>query len=138
MTEFRSTFAQQRGAAKVERTLLVLFIPSVDCDSQPIDQEMWGYRALEPLGELFGGATAFPQGQGVWRDDAQGGRLVFDEPVVIHCYTSETLLEAQAPRLRQCLVAMGEQTRQGALGLVIDRDDLEIALPRREAHDGEQ
>jgi hypothetical protein len=94
MTESRSTVAQQLGAAKVESTLLVLFIPSVDRDSQPIDQDTWVHRALETLGELFGEATAFPQGQGVWRDDAQGGRLVFDEPVVINCYTYETLLEA--------------------------------------------
>ena len=135
MTESRSTFAQQLGAAKAESTLLVLFIPSVDRDSQPIDQGTWVQRALT-LGELFGGATAFPQGQGVWRDDAQGGRLVFDEPVVINCYTSETLLEAQAPRLRQFLVNMGEQTRQGAVGLVIDRDYLEISFPLREASDG--
>jgi hypothetical protein len=62
MTESRSTFAQQLGAAKVESTLLVLFIPSVDRDSQPIDQDTWVHRALETLGELFGGATAFPQG----------------------------------------------------------------------------
>jgi hypothetical protein len=136
MTESRSTFAQQLGAAKVESTLLVLFIPSVDRDSQPIDQDTWVHRALETLGELFGGATAFPQGQGVWRDDAQGGRLVFDEPVVINCYTSETLLEAQAPMLRQFLVDMGEQTRQGAIGLVIDRDYLEISFPLSEAGDG--
>jgi hypothetical protein len=136
MTESRSTFAQQLGAAKAESTLLVLFIPSVDRDSQPIDQGTWVQRALQTLGELFGGATAFPQGQGVWRDDAQGGRLVFDEPVVINCYTSETLLEAQAPRLRQFLVDMGEQTRQGAVGLVIDRDYLEISFPLREASDG--
>ena len=44
MTESRSTFAQQLGAAKVESTLLVLFIPSVDRDSQPIDQDTWVYR----------------------------------------------------------------------------------------------
>jgi hypothetical protein len=95
-----------------------------------------GVQGLETLGELCGGATAFPQGQGVWRDDAQGGRLVFDEPVVMHGSTSETLLEAQAPRLRQFLVDMGEQTRQGAIGLVMDRDDLEISFPLREASDG--
>ena len=136
MTESRLTFAQQLGAAKAESTLLVLFIPSVDCDSQPIDQATWVQRALQTLGELFGGATAFPQGQGVWRDDAQGGRLVFDEPVVINRYTSETLLEAQAPKLRQFLVDMGEQTRQGAVGLVIDRDYLELSFPLREVSDG--
>jgi hypothetical protein len=116
--------------------LLVLFIPSVDRESQPIDQETWVSRALEALGELFGGATAFPQGRGVWRDDARGGQLVFDEPVIINCYTSEALLEAEAPRLRQFLVEMGENTQHGAVGLVIDRDYLEIQFPLEEANDG--
>jgi hypothetical protein len=59
MTESRSTVAQQLGAAKVESTLLVLFIPSVDRDSQPIDQDTWVHRALETLGELFGGLPPF-------------------------------------------------------------------------------
>jgi hypothetical protein len=39
MPESRLTFAQQLGAARVESTLLVLFIPTVDRDSQPIDQD---------------------------------------------------------------------------------------------------
>lgn len=138
MTGATSKFGQLLGATKAESTLLVLFIPSVDRDSQPIDQETWVSRALEVLGALFGGATAFPQGRGVWRDDAQGGRLVFDEPVIINCYTSLALLEAEAPRLRQFLVDMGEETHQGAVGLVIDRDYLEIQFPLEETHDGEE
>lgn len=132
MSESASTFAQLLGASKAQSTLLVLFIPSVDRDDQPINQATWVHRALEVLGELFGGATAFPQGQGVWRDDAQGGRLVFDEPVVVNCYTSEARLEAEAPKLRQFLTEMGEQTNQGAVGLVIDRDYLEITFPLSE------
>lgn len=132
MTASELTFAQLLGASKAQSTLLVLFIPSVDRDEQPIDQATWVHRALEVLGELFGGATAFPQGQGVWRDEAQGGRLVFDEPVVVNCYTSEALLKAEAPKLRHFLMEMGEQTNQGAVGLVIDRDYLEITFPLRE------
>ncbi len=54
-----------------------------------------GDEALKVLGECFGGATAFPQGKGVWRDDAQGGKLLFDEPVVIQCYTNEDALTGQ-------------------------------------------
>src|SRR5258705_187512 len=77
------------GASKSASTLLVLFIPSKDRSDQPIDQAYWVEEALKALGELFGGATAFPQGRGVWRDDAQGGKLLFDEPVVIQSYTSE-------------------------------------------------
>jgi hypothetical protein len=56
-----------------------------------IDQERWVTKAVETFGKLFGGATAFPKGLAaelgatygsVWRDDANKGKLVFDEPIV--------------------------------------------------------
>ncbi len=56
----------------------MLFIPSRDRTDEAIDQGYWVDEALKTLGMLFGGATAFPQGKGVWRDDAQGGKLLFD------------------------------------------------------------
>jgi hypothetical protein len=62
---------------------LVLFIPSRDRHDEAIDQVHWVEEAPGVLGMLFGGVTAFPQGRGVWRDGAQDGRLLFDEPVVI-------------------------------------------------------
>jgi len=68
-------FANLLGARKSDSTLLVLFIPSRDRTDQPIDQDYWVRETLGVLGELFGGATAFPRGQGVWRDDAQSGLL---------------------------------------------------------------
>lgn len=115
-------------AGKRESTLLILFIPSRDRDERLIDQERWVTAALEFLGRQFGGATAFPQGRGVWRDDRRGGRLVFDEPVIVNCYTTESALEAGADALRSFVVEMGTQTAQGAVGLVIDRDYLEIEI----------
>jgi hypothetical protein len=125
-------FAGVLGASKAASTLLVLFIPSTDRTDRPIDQGSWVEEALSVLGRLFGGATAFPQGKGVWRDDAQGGKLLFDEPVVIQCYTSEQAIEQQAPALRTFLHRMGREARQGAIGLVIDRDYLEIGFPLEE------
>jgi hypothetical protein len=110
----------------------VLFIPSKDRADQPIDQDHWVAEALRVLGRLFGGATAFPQGKGVWRDDAQGGKLLFDEPVVIQCYTSEAALDERADDLRDLLHRMGREARQGAIGFVIDRDYLEIGFPLEE------
>jgi hypothetical protein len=124
-----SEHAARLGASKSASTLLVLFIPSKDRSDQPIDQPYWVEEALKSLGELFGGATAFPQGRGVWRDDAQGGVLLFDEPVVIQCYTSEEALEREADRLKAFLVRLGTEARQGAVGFVIDRDYLEIGFP---------
>ncbi len=122
-------FAGALGASKAASTLLVLFIPSRDRNDRAIDQEHWVDESLNVLGALFGGATAFPQGKGVWRDDAQGGKLLFDEPVVIPCYTSEQAIERQAAKLREFLYRMGREAKQGAIGLVIDRDYLEIGFP---------
>jgi len=122
-------FADALGASKAAATLLVLFIPSNDRRGQPIDQDYWVSEALAALGKLFGGATAFPQGKGVWRDDAQGGKLLFDEPVVIQCYTTQEAIESQAGTLRKFLHRMGNEARQGAVGLVIDRAYLEIPFP---------
>ncbi len=117
------------GASKSASTLLVLFIPSHDRSGQPIDQNRWVEEALAALGTFFGGATAFPRGRGVWRDDAQAGQLHFDEPVIIQCYTALDLIEQQAERLREFLVRMGTEAKQGAVGLVIGGDYLELRFP---------
>lgn len=127
--------ATRLGASKSASTLLVLFVPSVDRHGRPVSQARWVNEALRVLGELFGGATAFPKGRGVWRDDARGGQLVYDQPVVIQCYTSERLIARSATPLREFLVRMGTKTKQGAVGLVIDRDYLEIGFPLDERED---
>jgi len=108
-------------------------MPSKDRSNKPIDQRFRVEEALKVLGLLFGGATAFPQGRGTWRDDAQGGKLLFDEPVVIHCYTSAQMVEKKVKALREFLHRMGREARQGAVGLVNDDDYLEIGFPLEEA-----
>lgn len=126
-------FAGALGASKDAASLLVLFIPSRDRGNKPIEQGFWVEEALKVLGTLFGGATAFPQGKGVWRDDAQEGKLLFDEPVVMQCYTSEHIIEQQIKTLSEFVHRMGHEARQGAIGLVIDGDYLEIGFPLEEA-----
>src|SRR5205823_6623682 len=92
-------------------------------------QDRWVRKALTVLGENMGGATAFPRGLGVWRDEEQSGRLVWDEPVLIQCYTAEETLEERSAAFRDFLIEMGTKTRQGAVGFVIDRDYYEIQFP---------
>jgi hypothetical protein len=53
-------------AQKSASTTLVLFVPSVDRFEMAVDQEYWVAETLSVFGRLFGGATAFPQGRGVW------------------------------------------------------------------------
>jgi hypothetical protein len=53
------------GVQKIESTLLILFIPSVDRQQMLVNQDEWVNAALEMLGSRFGGATALPKGRGV-------------------------------------------------------------------------
>lgn len=124
--------SQALAAKKTASTLFVLFVPSHDRDGQSIDQDHWVSEALKALGTLFGGATAYPKGRGVWRDDTRGGALLFDQPVVIQCYTGAEAILRQAGPLRQFLVRLGTECRQGAVGFVIDRDYMEIRFPLAE------
>ncbi len=109
--------------------LVVLFVPSVERDGQTaVDQERWVKKALETFGKLFGGATAFPKARGVWRDDANNGQLVFDESVILHCYTKRDQIEDEKnlAKLRTFCRRMGKETKQGEIGLVVDGEYLAI------------
>jgi hypothetical protein len=118
------------GASRRSSTLFVLFIPSRTRLDEPVDQKYWVHEALSVLGRLFGGATAYPKVEGVWldkgQDTEQGGRLLFDEPVVIQCYTSEEAILAEKDGLRSFLLRLGCEAKQAAVWFVIDRDYMEI------------
>ena len=107
--------------SKQKALLIVMFIPSVDRDEQPIDQSTWTRRSLEFLGVRFGGATAFPRAQGVWRDDERAATLVWDEPVIVHCCAAERDLRSRTMQvaLGEFCREMGRSTNQGEVGLVI-------------------
>ncbi len=111
------------GISLVRKSVLVvLFIPSVARDgATPVDQGYWVDSALEMFGTVFGGATAYPKAKGIWRDDEQGGNLVRDEPIVIHCYTTpERIEDAEAlTELGSFCRRMGREARQGEVGLVV-------------------
>ncbi|MBM4441149.1 MAG: hypothetical protein FJ027_12085 [Candidatus Rokubacteria bacterium] len=73
------------------------------------------------FGRVFGGATAYPKAQGVWRDDERGGALVRDEPIVVHCYTTPAAIEdlSNLAALGAFCRKMGRDADQGEVGLVI-------------------
>lgn len=55
--------------------------------------------------------------------------MIFDEPVVIQCYTSLDRIAENAGQLRSFLTRLGHETRQGAVGFAIDREYFEITFP---------
>ena len=112
------------GASLPAGTLqLTVFIPSVDHEHVPIAQEAWADECLTVLGRLFRGATAFPPGRGVWRNDDRGGDLVFDDTVLVTSYISPVDLDDSAlSDLRSFLHRLGREGRQGEVGVVIGGD----------------
>ena len=72
-------------------------------------------------GRLFRGATAYPRGRGVWRDDERGGALTHEEPVIVFAYVAEASMTKTAlAELYRTLSRMGRETNQGEVGVVID------------------
>jgi hypothetical protein len=74
----------------------VLFVPSQDRDGRDIDHDYWVTNALETLGTLFRGATAYPRARGVWRDDEREGELRYEEPTVVTCYADPAAMTCYA------------------------------------------
>jgi hypothetical protein len=101
--------------------LVVVFVPSKDRDGLPIAQDGWVDEVLLTLGRLFRGATAYPRGRGVWRDDSRGGMLLLEEPVIVFSYAAQEDLTVDALQsLYATLSRMGREARQGEIGVVID------------------
>src|SRR5262245_1247858 len=110
-----------RSSLPVGTSLVVVFVPSKDRDGQAIDQEHWVTEVLNTLGILFRGATGYPRGRGVWRDDQRGGTLIAEEPVIVFSYVAgDDLNQASLSTLYQTLARMGRDGRQGEVGLVLD------------------
>jgi hypothetical protein len=113
---------ERLGAGPPAGTIqFTLFVPSVDRGSTPINQEYWRDEALRAFGSLFRGATAFPPGRGVWRDDDAGGALVFDDTVLVTSYAPERDVNDHAlAELRRFLHRLGREAKQGEVGIVVD------------------
>src|SRR5438105_15681120 len=110
-----------RSGLPAGTSLVVIFVPNKDRDDQPLDQDYWVDEVLSSLGRLFRGATAYPRGRGVWRDDARGGTLLREEPVIVFSYVAEADLTTNAlAELYRTLSRMGREANQGEIGVVID------------------
>lgn len=100
---------------------VVLFIPGTDREGKTIDQARWRNAALETLGRLFRGATAFPPAEGLWRDDEKAGKLLIESVVMVVSYVNPADLSGKAlAELRKFLHTFGRETHQGEVGVILD------------------
>lgn len=100
-----------------------IFLPSVDRKGNPVPQGQgyWVEECLRVMGEQFGGATAFPPSRGVWRDDDNGGNLIYDDTVVVFSYVaSDDLTGEGGTELLGFAKRLGRETRQGEVGIYVD------------------
>lgn len=100
---------------------ITIFIPDKNQLGDPIDLTYWTELALTTLGKLFRGATAFPPGKGVWRNDAKGGELLLETTVMIISFVPAAELNKNIPALREFLHKLGRETSQGEVGIVINK-----------------
>lgn len=100
---------------------VTVYIPSIDSTGTPIDQAHWREETLHTLGNLFRGATAYPPGRGVWRNDLAGGRLDFEETCIVYSVVPAEVLddEAVVRQLADFLRRFRIEARQGEVGLVV-------------------
>ena len=100
---------------------LMIFVPSADRNGKKLRGPSWTNPTLRTLGRLFRGATAYPKGLGVWRDDGAGGKLIFDDTTIVFSYVAPKDLAPEAlGELREFLHRLGRETHQGEVGLVLD------------------
>jgi hypothetical protein len=100
---------------------ITLFIASVDREGKTIEQVYWRDQSLAIFGKLFRGATAFPPGRGVWRDDQNNGTLIYDETILITSYIApEILTQETTTELRRFLHRYGRESNQGEVGLIVE------------------
>ncbi len=74
-----------------------------------------------------------------WRDDERAGVLIFDEPVVVHCYLVPEAIEDEdnLRKLAAFCRKMGRETNQGEIGLVIGMSTSRSATTRSLSHEAE-
>lgn len=105
----------------VRQDLVILIIPSHDKKEDALpDQEIWAQSALEVFAEHFGGATAFATFAGIYK--CNDGKILHDKPIMIESYVSRADLEDEKKltELLKFAKRMGKETRQAAIGLVIN------------------
>jgi len=103
---------------------IIVFVPSHEQSFRAIARPRrleWTYETGKLLCELFGGATAIPDGLG-WYSD--GSQIHEDEPTLVMCYTGRSGFDPQSDkswaRLREFVHRMRRELNQHSVAVVVD------------------
>ncbi|MBI4617105.1 MAG: hypothetical protein HY720_26060 [Planctomycetes bacterium] len=101
---------------------LQLFVPEGDRASKaiPVDlHDRWVVRLLSLCGDLFGGATSYGRGVGVWKS---GRGKLWDRVTVVEVWAKRDVpdREKKMERLERRLREMGRALRQEAVAFAIN------------------
>ncbi len=112
------------------RELIQVFIPEGDRTDKsiPVDlHDRWVIRLLATCSDLFGGATSYGRGVGVW--DGVNGRC-WDRVTVVEAWYDPNMpdLRARVCRLKRPLRAMGRALRQEAVAAMIENNFMVIEI----------
>lgn len=109
---------------------LQLFVPDGDRESKatPVDlHDRWVVELLRLCGKLFGGATAYGRGVGIWMS---GTDLCWDRVTVIEVCVDRSLPDrlGRLARLERRLRAMGRTLQQEAVLFTINNRSRKLLL----------
>lgn len=115
------------------RELVQVFIPEGDRTDKsiPVDlHDRWVIRLLSLCSDLFGGATSYGRGVGVW--DGVTGRC-WDRVTVVEAWFDPNLpgFEKRARRLMRCLASMGRALHQKAIAAMMANNFTLIKIGRK-------
>lgn len=112
------------------REQLQLFIPEGDRTDKsiPVDlHDRWVIRLLSLCSELFGGATSYGRGVGVWEGDRA---RCWDRVTVVEAWYDPDMLDllARVRRLKRHLRTMGRALRQDAVAAMMNNNFMVIQM----------
>lgn len=111
---------------EVKYSQLYIFVPEGQRASTetPVDvQDRWVMKLLRLCSELFGGATAYGRGVGVWRPDTgKNAKTHWDRVTVIQAWIKPELPEKEErlTRLGRKLTEMRRDLRQEEVGCILN------------------
>jgi hypothetical protein len=107
------------GASTGSRQRLTLYIPTEDCDGDPIDdREAWFQEAIKLLTMIGGGTTVMPC-RGAWYNTASG-KIIQENVDVIYTFVKANGLTQNRSSLRSYLHRLGRETNQGEVAFEFD------------------